>query len=282
MKILKEKRCIIGEGPIWNEFEELLYFVDGMQKEIYTYDPESGILLTYPQEVCVAAIGFAKDGRMLVSRSDGAFFLDLKSGAAQPMYGGYVRIVHGNDAKVGPDGAFYIGTQSEYRLGISQNIDGKLYRIDSVGNVDILLDNLILPNGMDWSVDNRFFYLVDSGTHMIRKYEFDLNAGNLVFTGLEAQVQGADGLTVNNHGDILVACWGKRCIAVVDPETMTVTGRIDIPTRAPASCAFFGKEMNLLAVSTASLSTDITCDADAGFLFIKQMEIAGRLPFLFG
>ncbi len=282
MKILKKNRCIIGEGPIWNDNEGLLYFVDGMKKEIFTYNPETEALITYPQEICVAAIAFAKDGRMLVSRSDGAFFLDLKSGIAKPMYGGDIKISHGNDAKVGPDGAFYVGTQSGYRLGISQNIDGKLYRIDSDGNVKALLDDLILPNGLDWSPDERFFYLVDSGTHMVRKYNFDADTGNLTFTGLEVQVQGADGITVNQKGDILVACWGKRCIAVIDPETMSVTRLIDVPTRAPASCGFFGKEMNLLAITTASLSTDIESDTDAGFLFIKEMEIPGRLPYLFG
>ena len=80
MKILTQKRCIIGEGPIWNEREGLLYFVNGIDNEICTYDPTADIFHAYPQSVGVAAIAFSKDGRMLVTRADGAFFLDLMQG----------------------------------------------------------------------------------------------------------------------------------------------------------------------------------------------------------
>jgi sugar lactone lactonase YvrE len=73
MKQLTQKRCIVGEGPIWNDREELLYFVNGIDNEICTYDPATDTIKSYPQAVGVAAIAFSKDGRMLVTRADGAF-----------------------------------------------------------------------------------------------------------------------------------------------------------------------------------------------------------------
>ncbi len=30
MKLICKHRCIIGEGPIWNDFEKRLYFTNGM------------------------------------------------------------------------------------------------------------------------------------------------------------------------------------------------------------------------------------------------------------
>ena len=282
MKILKQKRCIIGEGPIWNEREGLLYFVNGIDKEICTYDPARDIFKAYPQEVGVSAIAFSEDGRMLITRADGAFFLDSKQGTLAPMYDNQIQIKHANDAKVGPDGCFYVGTQSEFRLGVSEKIDGKLYRITPTGKVTVLLDKLILANGMDWSPDERFFYLADTGAKKVREYEFDKSTGNLTPTGREVHISGADGLCIDQNGDLYVACWGKSSVAVVDTESMTEKARIELPTNAPASCAFFGKEMNQLVITTAAYPKNIEHDEAAGYLLTQEMPIAGRLPYYFG
>ena len=63
---------------------------------------------------------------------------------------------------------------------------------------------------------------------------------------------------------------------------MQITEYIDVPTNKPASCAFVGENMDTLVITTASLGLDVTKDKNAGFVFIKQMNIKGRKPFLFG
>ena len=78
-------------------------------------------------------------------------------------------ILYANDMKVGPDGRIYVGTQSSKRYGVSDKIDGKLYSIDSSGEVRVLLDGLILSNGLEWSMDEKRFYHTDSDTHMIKE-----------------------------------------------------------------------------------------------------------------
>lgn len=281
MKQLTQKRCIVGEGPIWNDREGLLYFVNGIDNEICTYDPATDTIKSYPQAIGVAAIAFSKDGRMLVTRADGAFFLN-PDGSVTPMYDEHVRIKHANDAKVGPDGCFYVGTQSEFRLGLSDKIDGKLYRITPEGDVAVLLDGLVLANGMDWSPDERFFYLADTGAKKVREYEFDKATGSLTPTGREVHISGADGLTVDENGTIYVASWGKFCIVLIDSKTMTINNPLVVPTKAPSSCAFFGKEMNQLVITTAAYPQNVEHDAAAGFLFLQKMNVVGRSPYLFG
>ncbi len=44
-KCIWQKRCVIGEGPIWNEKEQRLYFVNGLNDEICSLDIESGELI---------------------------------------------------------------------------------------------------------------------------------------------------------------------------------------------------------------------------------------------
>ena len=45
--------------------------------------------------------------------------------------------------------------------------------IDKDGNVRVLLDNLNLSNGLEWSVSEKRFYHTDSGTELIKEYDFD-------------------------------------------------------------------------------------------------------------
>ena len=42
MEILSDKRCIIGEGPIWHDRDKLLYFTNGMEKEFCRLDLQTG------------------------------------------------------------------------------------------------------------------------------------------------------------------------------------------------------------------------------------------------
>lgn len=281
MKIINDKRCVIGEGPVWNEKEKLLYYTNGMGNEICMLNVYTGELKVRPVEIGVAALAFTKDNRLIVSRHDGVFVLN-KDNTIEELYDLSKTNIHfANDMKVGPDENIYVGTQSGKRAGISDKIDGKLYRIDKKGNVSILLDNLGLSNGLEWSMDEKYFYHTDSDTHTIKEYSFDKISGNIEFTGRVVDVEGVDGLTINRNNDILAACWGQGHIAVIDAAEFKIKSYIDIPARIPTSCVFSGKNMEFLAVVTASYGTDIKSDTNAGFTVIYEMDTLGRKPYLF-
>ena len=144
MECIIKKRCTIGEGPIWNKKESCLYYTNGMGSEICKLDIYTGDLSVRSVDVGCAAFAFDTNNRLIVSRMDGVFYLN-DDNTAEPLYDtNKYDIKFCNDMKVGPDGCIYVGTQSSKRLGISSKIDGKLYRIEKNGKVDILLDGLIL------------------------------------------------------------------------------------------------------------------------------------------
>ena len=184
--------------------------------------------------------------------------------------------------KVCPDGRLYVGTQSGTRLGLSDTRDGKLYCIDKDGSVRVLLDNLGLSNGLEWSFDEKKFYHTDSDTHTIREYNFEAVSGNIEYTGRQVLIYGADGFTTDKNNNLFVACWRKGYIAVVDTLSMSVSEHISVPACLPASCAFAGDQMELLVVVTASHSTDLAEDKYAGFTFAQKMSCGGRKPYIFG
>lgn len=281
MNVLCDKHCVIGEGPVWNEREKKLYQVNSFADEIVEMDL-SGHAATRKLPFGVAALAFSRAGEMLVSCRDGAYILHPDD-TRTPLYDTRkYRIQHGNDAKVGPDGRFYVGTQSEKRQGISDAVDGKLYSIDKNGEVKTLLDGLLLSNGFDWSMDERRFYHTDSATKIIREYHFDKGTGEIAFTGRELRIPGVDGFTIDQQDQLYVACWGRGHIAVVDTADMEVKRYIEVPARIPASCCFAGEEMDQLVVVTASYGIEPGADPHAGNTLICTPGTRGRAPYLFG
>lgn len=277
------RRCVIGEGPVWNAFERRLYFTNGYGgNEICRLDPYTRRVSVRPVSRGVAAMAFDIDNRLIVSRADGVFYLRPDDSAEALYDTAEHSILFGNDMKAGPDGRIYIGTQSGKRKGVSDKIDGKLYRIDKNGDVKVLLDGLILSNGLDWSPDEKRFYHTDSDTALIREYAFDRGSGEIEYTGRSAEVPGVDGFTVNTAGDILAACWGKKHIAVIDTEKFRVAGHIETPCAIPASCGFAGDAMEFLVITSAAFGADPETDKDAGFAVMMESEYRGRAPYLFG
>lgn len=283
MEIIGKHRCLIGEGPVWNEFESKLYHVNGFgANEICIIDLKTKESIVRKPGFGVSAMAFTKNGEMLISCKDGAFILN-DDDTCTPLYDrSQYEIKYGNDAKVGPDGRFYIGTQSAKRKGVGDEIDGKLYSIDKNGIVKVLLDGLILSNGFEWSVDEKRFYHTDSDTGIIKEYDFDKEKGTVCFTGRQVRVPGVDGFTIDKNDFLYVACWGRGHIAVVDTTEMQVKEYIEVPAKIPASCGFCGENMDILAVTTASFPADLNEDKNAGFTFAKKMNVSGRKPYLFG
>lgn len=75
---------------------------------------------------------------------------------------------------------------------------------------------------------------------------------------------------------------GRGDFGEVDTKDMVLARTIEIPAKIPASCGFFGENMDRLAITTADYGSDLTADPNAGFLLIEEMKVFGRLPYKFG
>ena len=281
--ILKNHRCIIGEGPVWNAREQRLYYTnvsDGKELCIYTPEGEDFVVRSLPLDV--SAYAFSVNNDIIISHAGGVDILNDDGSLAALYDKERHKIEYANDMKVGPDGAIYVGTQSKKRKRISDAVDGRLYRISPDGEVRVLLDGLLLSNGMDWSIDESRFYHADTDTAMLKEYFFDKKTGKIVFSGRQVCVEGVDGLTVAQNGDLYVCCAWKKSIAVIDGELLTIKASIPFADTFPMSCAFCGKDMDLLAVTTASDTADIAWDKNAGFAHLMTMTVKGRRTYRFG
>jgi hypothetical protein len=140
----------------------------------------------------------------------------------------------------------------------------------------------ILSNGMDWSTDGKLFYHTDSDTGILKEYDFDITTGSISYTGRSVKVPHLDGMTFSDSGLIYVACWGTGHVAVVDSSVMEIVKYIDVPVPIPTSCGFFGKSMDMLAVTTANYNDTAKANPESGYTFFIKTDTHGKPPYLFG
>ena len=281
MEIIVKKRCVIGEGPIYNEQLNSVFFVDAPENKMYILDLIINRLTEKKVEKRCYAIAFGKKNEMIVSRDDGVFRLD--NGTETPLYDmSKHSIINANDMKVGPDGRIYVGTVSGLKKCVSDNIDGKLYSIDKFGEVKILLDNLCVSNGLEWSMDEKRFYHTDSATGFIKEYDFDKQSGSITPTGRKVFVPGVDGFTIDKKDRLVVTRWDDKTVSFIDIDTLKIVEEDPVPCANPASCCFAGVDMKSLIIVTASYDGIDENNVNAGHTFLQRRTIGGRKPYLFG
>ena len=168
----------LGEGPCWSAAENALYFVDILAPKLYRLDLATKALREWVMPSDIGSFGMAKDGRMVVALRDGVYWFDPATQALSLL----VRPEPDrptnrlNDGKVGPDGRFWVGSMDDRP---TKEAVAALYRIDTEGRCDKMLDGLIISNGLAWSPDHRTMYHSDSRGPFAQAFDFDVHTGDL-------------------------------------------------------------------------------------------------------
>jgi len=251
----------LGEGPLWRAGEEALYWTDIEGRCYHRYDPASGAHAVFPVDVRIGALGFRRDGGLVLA-TDRGFALTGAPGSPLTFIGDpeadkpQTRF---NDGAVDRAGRFWAGT-----LGDPQN--NHLYRLDPDGSIHRMDSGIDISNGIGWSLDNRIMYYIDSTRFVIYAYDFDLASGEIanrrVLVQRADQSSVPDGLIVDAEGFIWTAIWGGSCLERYDPAGK-LERSILLPVEFPTSMAFGGPELADLYITSAQ--EEIPPAARAGY-----------------
>lgn len=162
-----------------------------------------------------------------------------------------------NDVVVKSDGSIWFtdppyGITSDYEgHRAEQEIDGcHVYRVDPVsGEVDIVADDFIRPNGLAFSLDEKRLYVVDSRRNHLRVFDVDddgkLSGGKVL---AENKTGNFDGIRLDLSGRIWAAAGdGVHCL---DPDG-TLLGKLKLP-EVTSNLVFGGPKRNRLFVTASS------------------------------
>jgi sugar lactone lactonase YvrE len=271
-------QSILGEGPVWNEGEQVLYWLDVFLPAINRFDPATGINQAMRLDQPIYAFALRAKGGAIGSFEDGIGFVDLDHGTidiiGDPKAG---RPVNFNDGKCDRRGRFWTGTMAK---DWSSPIGG-LYRIEPSQRITQMDDGIVLSNGLGWSPDNRTMYFTDFGRRVIYAYDFEAETGVVhkrrPFIEVPAEAGFPDGMAVDAEGCLWVAHWDGWRVTRYEPSGQA-RQIIRMPVQRPTSCAFGGSDLSVLYITSARMGLSEEALAAAplsGSVFAVRTDTAG-------
>ena len=273
-----------GESPVWVPEEHALYWVDIPAKNIWCWraDTQSTRSWALPERVgCIAHIG---GNAWVAGMETGVFRVTLNDdGSANtallsPAHHA-APTMRFNDGRCDRQGRFLAGTMF---LNMSEaKAVGAVSRFNGSGDQRLLLEHLIVPNGMAFSPDGKTMYLSDSHptVQTIWAFDYDIDAGTpsnrRVFVDMTPLPGRPDGAAVDADGCYWICGNDAGLIHRFTPE-----GKLDqslaIPVKKPALCAFGGVNLDTLFVTSIRPSgVDLTDQPLAGGVFALHPGVRG-------
>jgi len=242
-------RRSVGEGPVWDEAEQALYYIDILEKRVLRWDPASGDHRDWEVPAMIGSMALRQGGGAIVALPDGIHMLDFDSSAVAPLalFDPADPNVQLADGKVDRAGRFVFGTSHRQ----AKEPIGGLFSLGPDGTITQLDEGVILGNGPCFSPDGATLYHADSMRQAIYAYDYDPATGatsnRRPFFDSTPYGPIPDGATVDAAGDLWVAICEGGVVLRLSPEG-EVAQVIAMPTKLPASCMFFGPRLDRLFV----------------------------------
>src|SRR5919112_493600 len=161
-----------GEGPVWSERWGVLRWEDMLAGDVLSLTADAAIDRRHVGGVA-AAVRPRRRGGAVIGVERG-FALEEADGTLTHLGELWADdSVRMNEGGCDPDGRFYCGS-----MAYDQRTDaGALYRLDADGSVRVVLENVTVSNGLEWSPDGSLAYYNDTATYQISVFDYDGEAG---------------------------------------------------------------------------------------------------------
>ncbi len=283
------RKCHVGEGPVaTGDQGSQIFWVDilnnrALWKNLQTQ--EIGEIKTHEN---ISFILPRSNGGLILGTANGPIARDENGvesklptrvdadGSSDPVP------MRWNDAKVGPCGEIWMGTSSH---GVLTDRVG-LHRLSADGrSITRVLSNMKLSNGMDWSPDEKIFYLID--TLEFTLYIFDYEEGEISNQRVAIRFDTTsdeypDGMTVDSVGNLWIAFWNGGCVRIFSPE-FELLETLRFPARFVSSCTFAGSDLRTLIVTSSTGDNGWNDDQEcAGMTFTVANQTRGKASYVYG
>jgi sugar lactone lactonase YvrE len=279
VEVFADLRADVGEAPHWDERSRTLLFVDLTGGTVFRYD-QSGVRLgsfSVGQEV--GAVVPRRGGGLVLAVRDG-IAVATESGEGLELAAPVERDIPGNrmnDAKCDPAGRLLAGTMA---FDLSPQ-SAALYRVEPDWSFAQIVPDATQSNGIAWSPSGSRMYFIDSATHGVDVFDYDVDTGSAGNRRRLVTIDPAhgipDGMAADDKGNLWVACFGGAAVRCFSPGG-ALLDEIFFPVTQVTSCAFGGSELADLYVTSAAyrLSDDqLTKEPHAGATFVCRPGAVG-------
>lgn len=242
----------LGEGPIWDEIKQKLWWVDILSCRLNCYDPVTKENRSFDVGEQIGAAALRNKGGLILALKSGFAFFDVESESITPIENDFENAENTrfNDGKCDPMGRFWVGTL-DYNL---EEGSGNLFWLNSDLKVDQKLDQLTIPNGMAWNSSADTFYFIDTIARKLYSFRYEKETGEIsdqsVIYKFEEDLGYPDGMTIDTHDKLWIALYAGRKVIQINPKNGQIEFEVRLQVPKPTSCTFGGEDFKTLFITT--------------------------------
>jgi L-arabinonolactonase len=254
-ELLLDCRNTHGEGILWDDRSRRVRWTDIHGKKLWSFDPEKRESDSRDMPVRVCCFAPRARGGLLVGFAEGFALYDLDSGARRDLarFEPELPDTRLNDGRTDRSGRFVAGGFDEVKGRPVTSV----WRVDADLSTTHLFGGVTCANGTCFSPDGRTMYFTDSPTRKLEAIAYDPATGSVGARRMLGEVEGPgvpDGACTDVEGFVWVAIWEGYRVERWSPDGRRVLV-VDVPVRKPTCCAFGGKDLDVLYVTTSRLGS---------------------------
>ncbi|MCV6594267.1 MAG: SMP-30/gluconolactonase/LRE family protein [Silicimonas sp.] len=248
--IFDDRRCDLGEGPLWHPGRGQLIWFDILGRKLLTREGGRPREVQFKEHV--SAAGWVSDSELLIASERRLFLFDIDRERSEDVEGLEPddATTRSNDGRADPWGGFWISTMGKAaesgRAVIHRYYQGRLTRL--FGGLDV-------PNAISFAPDRSCAYFADSDSCKVMRQPLEPEHGwpegdPEVFLDLTAEGLAPDGAVVDAGGNFWTALWGAWCVGCFGPDG-TPIGKVGFEAAHTSCPAFGGPDLTTLYCTSA-------------------------------
>lgn len=284
VELFIEADHLLGEGPVWDDRSQTLYWTDIERGEIHSCCVESGERARYRLGGKVTSIALCRSGSLLVTKKDTIVLYDPAAGREKTIvHKVFPQEVRFNDGKCDPCGRFYTDSMDT----TERTASGALFVLDQTGEFREAASGFVIGNGMAWNQEKTYLYLADSPRKTVYRFDYCAQTGCVRNRKAVIRIPDGtgvpDGMCIDNEGMLWIAHYYGARITRWDPVQGKLLETVPVPAANVTSCCFGGREMKTLYITTSNrnLPEIPAADRHDGSIFKLETEIRGCETVLF-
>ncbi len=268
----------LGEGPVWVERHQALWFTDIKRQKIHRLDPANGDRASWDAPEQIGFVLPARSGGFVAGLQRGLYRFDPDRGSFDLLVEVEPDLPNNrlNDGVVDPAGRLWFGTMDNKERGKT----GSFYRFDERGLAKTDVTGVAITNGPAISPDGRLLYWVDTlgGTISVCDISGDGSLGpSRPFVAISPQEGHPDGPTIDADSCVWISLYAGWEARRYSPAGELID-RVKFPVANITKIAFGGPELRTGFATTARQllkPEELEKQPLAGGLFEFTCEVPG-------
>lgn len=284
---MENVRCIwdamaeLGEGVFWHAQEQALYWVDIFQSRLHRLS-HNDIRQSWHFPGQISAVMPCRGGGLLATFEDGLHHIDLATEMVTPLLALEADRSNNrfNDGCTDTHGQFWFGSMDQQQ----QDRSGHFYRMDLDGKVHWLEDfgDVCITNGPAFSADGQWVFFTDTLDKKVFRAPLDdqgIPGAPELFIDFTPLPGHPDGMCADTEGGLWICHYGGARVTRFNAQG-EVDREILLPVPNITKCAFGGKDLSTLYITTATAGLDEQQQQEfplSGGLFAVDLPFQGSV-----